>query len=105
MDAACVMAGNEEGPQVLIKRSVPEAMWTHSATHCESLAAKELRPELSEMMDTVVKSVNYSYIMSRPLKNNFLQNYARERGHSTSLSCLNVMKTPRVVRRRGCHIF
>jgi hypothetical protein len=59
MDAACVMAGNKGGLQILIKRSAAEAMWTHCTIHRESLATKELFPELSEVKDTVIKSVNY----------------------------------------------
>jgi hypothetical protein len=52
------MAGNKEGLQALIKRSASEAMWTHSMVHRESLAMKELCPELSEVMDTVTKTLN-----------------------------------------------
>jgi hypothetical protein len=62
-DAACVMAGNKRGLKALIKRSAPEAMWIH----CEAPAMKELFPELSEVMDTVIRSVNY--IKTCPLKN------------------------------------
>jgi hypothetical protein len=58
----CVMAGNE-GLQALIKRSAPE---TIGHIHHESLATMELCPELSEGMDTVMKTVNY--IKTRPLK-------------------------------------
>jgi Fe-S-cluster-containing hydrogenase component 2 len=58
-DAACVMAGNKGGLLALIKRLAPEAMWTHCMIHCESPAMKELCPELSEVMDTVIRSVNY----------------------------------------------
>jgi hypothetical protein len=57
MDAVCVMAGNKGGLQALIKRSAPEAMWTHCMIHRKSLAMKELCPELSEVMDTVIRSV------------------------------------------------
>jgi hypothetical protein len=60
------MAGNKERLQALIKRSAPEAVWTHCVVHRESLAAKELCPELSEVMDTVIRTVNY--MKTRPLK-------------------------------------
>jgi formate hydrogenlyase subunit 6/NADH:ubiquinone oxidoreductase subunit I len=40
-DAACVMAGNKRGLKALIKRSAPEATWTHCMIHCESPAMKE----------------------------------------------------------------
>jgi hypothetical protein len=52
--------------------------------HRESLAAKELRAELSEVMDTVNKTVNY--IKTRPFKNWHLQNFARKWLHSIGYS-------------------
>jgi hypothetical protein len=66
MDAAGVFAGNK-GLQALIKRSAAAAaVWTHCATHRESLDTKALCSELSELMDTVIKTVNY--IQARSLK-------------------------------------
>jgi Fe-S-cluster-containing hydrogenase component 2 len=59
MDAACVMAGYKGELQALIKRSTPEAMWTHCMIYREAPAMKELCPELSDVMDTVIRSVNY----------------------------------------------
>jgi hypothetical protein len=56
------MAGNKDGLQSLIKRSAQEAMWTHCMIHRESLATKELCPELSEGMDAVIRTVNYTKI-------------------------------------------
>jgi hypothetical protein len=50
------MAGNKEELQSLMKRSATEAMWTHCMIYRESLATKESRPELSEVMDTVIKT-------------------------------------------------
>jgi hypothetical protein len=58
MDAPRGMAGNKEGLQALIKRPAPGAMWTHCMIHRETLATKELRPELSEVMDTVIRTVH-----------------------------------------------
>jgi hypothetical protein len=49
----------KKGLQALVKRPAPEAMWTHCVIHRESLATKELFPELREMMGTVIKTVNY----------------------------------------------
>jgi hypothetical protein len=66
MDAARVMEGNKEVLQTLIKRSALEVMWTHCMVHRESLATKELCPDLSEVIDTVIGTVNY--IKTRPLK-------------------------------------
>jgi hypothetical protein len=77
MDAACVMAGNR-GLQALIKRSAPEAMLTHCTIHHESAAMKELCPELGEVMDTVIRSVNY--IKTCPLKNRLFAELCTEMG-------------------------
>lgn len=63
--AAHLMAGNKDALSSL-NCIVQEAMWTHCIIHCESLAIKELWPEFSEGMDTVIKTVNY--IKSPPLK-------------------------------------
>jgi hypothetical protein len=41
------MAGNTQGLRALIRQSAPEAVWTHTMIHRESLAAKELCPELN----------------------------------------------------------
>jgi hypothetical protein len=78
MDAARVMAGNKGGLQTLIKRSAAEAMWTHCTIHCESLASKELFPELSEVKDTVFKSVNY--IKTHVLKSRLFAKLCEEMG-------------------------
>jgi hypothetical protein len=59
MDAPRIMAGNKEGLQAVTKRSALEAVWTHCMIHCESLATKELCLELNEVMDTVIRTVNY----------------------------------------------
>jgi hypothetical protein len=63
--AARVMAGNKEGLQALLMRSAPEATWTDRMVQRESLATKELCPEVSEVTDTVIKTV--SYIKTCPL--------------------------------------
>jgi hypothetical protein len=76
-DAACVMAGNR-GPQALIKRSAPEAMWTHCMIHRELPAMEELCPEFREVMDTVIKSVNY--INTCQLKNRLFAELCKEIG-------------------------
>lgn len=53
------MGNKEERLQALIKRSGPEAMWTYNMTLPDSLATKELCPELGEVMATVIRTVNY----------------------------------------------
>jgi hypothetical protein len=60
------MAENKERWQALIIQSAPETMWTHCMIHRELLATKELCPELTEVMDTVIRTVNY--IKACPLK-------------------------------------
>jgi hypothetical protein len=72
------MAGNKAGLRALIKRSALEAMWTQCRTHRESLATKELCPELSEVMDLVIKTVNY--IKIRPLESEFFAELCEEMG-------------------------
>jgi hypothetical protein len=67
-DAACVLAGNK-GLQA------PEAMWTHCMIHRESPAMKELYPEVSEVMDTVIRSVK-----TCPLKNRLFAELHKEMG-------------------------
>jgi hypothetical protein len=57
-NAACIMVGNR-GLQALT-----EAMWTHCIIQHESLATKELCPEQSEVMNTVIKTVNYRVILN-----------------------------------------
>jgi hypothetical protein len=51
------MAGNK-GLYALMEGSAPEAICTHCMTH-QSLATKELCPELSELMDTVTRTLSY----------------------------------------------
>jgi hypothetical protein len=70
-DRARVMAGNTQGLRALIKQPAPEAVWTHRMIHRESLATKELCPELNELLNVVFKSVNY--IKTRPLKSRLLR--------------------------------
>jgi hypothetical protein len=70
------MAGNKEGLQALIERSAQEAMWTHRMIHGDSLAVKELCPELIQVMDVVIKTVNY--IRIRPLERRLLAELREE---------------------------
>jgi hypothetical protein len=53
-------------------------MWAHCMMHNGSLAMKELCPELSEMLDTVLKTVNC--MKTGPLESRLLHNYARKLG-------------------------
>jgi hypothetical protein len=85
-DAACVMAGNKGGLQALIKWLAPEAMWTHCMIHHESPAMKDLCPELSEVMDTVIRSVKY--IKTCPLKCRLFAELCKEMGAQYQLLLL-----------------
>jgi hypothetical protein len=60
------MAGNKGGLLAVIKRSAPEVVWTHCMIHHESLTMKELCPEVSEVMGTAIRTVNYP--KTRPLE-------------------------------------
>jgi hypothetical protein len=79
-DAARVVAGNTQGLRALIRQSAPEAVWTHCMIHRESLATKELCPELYEVLNVVIKSVNY--INTRPLKSRLFSQICEEMGTS-----------------------
>jgi hypothetical protein len=59
-DAAREMPENKGRLQALIKRSAAEAVWTRR------MIGRESRSELSEVMNTVIKTVNY--IKIRPLR-------------------------------------
>jgi hypothetical protein len=76
------MAGNTQGLHTLIKQSAPEAVWTHCMIHRESLATKELCPELNEVLNVVIKSVNY--IKTRPLKSRLFAQICEEMEHNSS---------------------
>lgn len=75
IDTAWVMAGNK-GLQALIKQKERETVWTHCMIHHESLVMKELCQELSEVMDTVIKTVNY--MNTQPLECRFFVELCEE---------------------------
>jgi hypothetical protein len=64
-------------------------MSKHRMIHRESLASKELCPELGEVMDTVIKTVKS--IKTRRLRSRYLHNYSRKYGHSISHSCFTAI--------------
>jgi hypothetical protein len=58
--------------------------------HRESLPTKELCPELSEVMDAVIRTVNY--MKTRPSKSRLFAELCKEMGdHSISHSCFTVI--------------
>jgi hypothetical protein len=67
-------------------------VWTHSIIHRDSLATKELCPELSEVKDTAISTVNY--IQTRPLKivTGFSEVAAIKTNHHSILSLENDLR-------------
>lgn len=53
------MTGRHHGVVRQILDHAPEAKWTHCFLHRESLAAKKMSPELHEVMDVSVKTINF----------------------------------------------
>ncbi|XP_077065697.1 SCAN domain-containing protein 3-like [Siphateles boraxobius] len=58
-DSAASMTGRHHGVVRQILDRAPEAKWTHCFLHRESLAAKKMSPELHEVMDVSVKTINF----------------------------------------------
>ncbi|KAM3862185.1 SCAN domain-containing protein 3-like [Diretmus argenteus] len=58
-DGAASMTGRHSGVIRQILDRAPEAKWTHCFLHRESLASKRMSPEFHEVMDVVVKTVNF----------------------------------------------
>uniref|UniRef100_A0A9J7Z8E8 DUF4371 domain-containing protein n=1 Tax=Cyprinus carpio carpio TaxID=630221 RepID=A0A9J7Z8E8_CYPCA len=58
-DGAAAMTGKHRGVVKQIQERAPEAKWTHCFLHRESLATKHMSPELHEVMNIAVKTVNY----------------------------------------------
>ncbi|XP_073711553.1 zinc finger MYM-type protein 6-like [Misgurnus anguillicaudatus] len=58
-DGARSMAGLKSGLIALVRQVVPDVLWTHCMLHRESLVAKELSVEFADVMESVVKAVNF----------------------------------------------
>lgn len=65
-DGCPAMVGHLTGFLALVKKENPDVIFTHCFLHREALVAKSLVPELNDVMQTVIKMVNF--IKSRPLK-------------------------------------
>lgn len=78
MDGARAMSGQYGGLQALIKTKAPSVKWTHCVIHREALAAKNITPELSVVMNSIIKVVNY--IKTRPVKSRFFHKLCEELG-------------------------
>ncbi|XP_076352668.1 zinc finger BED domain-containing protein 5-like [Tachypleus tridentatus] len=65
-DGCPSMIASVKGFVTLVKQSQPNIFITHCFLHREALVAKAIGPELKEVLDMVVKMVNY--LKSRPVK-------------------------------------
>lgn len=57
-DGAASVTGRHQGIIRQMLDRAPEAEWTYCFLHCKSLAAKKMSPELHEVMDISVKTMN-----------------------------------------------
>jgi hypothetical protein len=58
MDGARAIAGQYNGLQDLVKAVAPNNKWTHCIIHREALASRDLSPNLNEILQIIVKTVN-----------------------------------------------
>lgn len=77
-DGARAMSGQYGGLQALIKTKAKKVKWTHCVIHREALAAKNITPELSNVLDCIIKVVNY--IKTRPVKARLFHQLCEELG-------------------------
>lgn len=70
-DGCPAMVGHLKGFLALVKKENPDTIFTHCFLHREALVAKSLVPELNDVLQTVVKMVNF--IKSRPLKSRLFE--------------------------------
>ena len=70
-DGAAAMEGKQTGLRTLIKNKAPHAEWTHCFIHREALVSKDLSEDLHEVLNNIVKAVNF--IKTRPMKARFFQ--------------------------------
>lgn len=71
-DGCPAMVGRLTGFLALVKKESPDIIFTHCFLHREALVAKSLVPELNDVLQTVIKIVNF--IKSRPLKSRLFDN-------------------------------
>lgn len=75
-DGAPCMSGRRAGLRTLIAKKVPSCVWSHCMLHREQLTSKELSPELSAILNTVVNIVND--IKAKPLQARIFSNLCRD---------------------------
>lgn len=77
-DGAASCTGKNSGVVKRIQEKAPDAVWTHCFIHREALAAKELSPDLNEVLNDCISIVNF--IKSRPLNQRLFSVLCEEMG-------------------------
>ena len=77
-DGARAMSGRFGGLRALVQGVAVNAKWTHCLIHREALASQKLSGDLNEVLEVVVKTVNF--IKTRPLKARLFQRLCDELG-------------------------
>jgi len=70
-DGARALSGRFGGLRTLVQGVAVKAKWTHCLIRREALASQQLSGDLNEVLEVVVKAVNF--IKARPLKARFFQ--------------------------------
>jgi hypothetical protein len=88
-DGARSMSGRYGGLQAPIRNQAPDTLWTHYVIHREALTSQFPSPLLNEVVETVIKIVNFS--KTRPMKARFFQQFCIDTGaeHTALLCCCN----------------
>ncbi len=68
-DGAPAIEGKNAGLRTFIKTKAPNVESTHCFIHREAVVSKELGVDLHEVLNSIVKAVNY--IKTRPMKSRF----------------------------------
>ncbi|XP_063241704.1 zinc finger BED domain-containing protein 5-like isoform X1 [Bacillus rossius redtenbacheri] len=77
-DGAKALTGKKSGFVKLLMAIMPKAVWVHCFLHRQALASKNMPIELKEVLNDVVKSVNF--IKSRPLQCRLFSQLCEEMG-------------------------
>ena len=80
-DGAASCTGKNSGVVKRIQEKAPDAVWTHCFIHREALAAKELSPDLNDVLSNCISIVNF--IKSRPLNQKLFSVLCEEMGASS----------------------
>ena len=62
-DGAAAMEGKQTGLRTLIKNKARHAEWTHCFIHREALVSKELSEDLHEVLNNIMKAVNFIFFL------------------------------------------